>query len=98
MILKMYGVEIDLNAMFILVVSIFTVSVGTPGIPGGAIALTAAIVGVFGVPAEAVAIIFGVLPIIDRTSTVSNVVGDIAVTTVVAENENLLDKNVYSKM
>ena len=98
MLLKMYGVEIDANAIFILIVSIFTLTIGTPGIPFSGIVLMAAILGVFGVPSEAIAITMGIASIEDRVSTVTNVVGDIAVTTTLAARENLLNKDIYAKI
>ena len=97
MILRMYGIEIDSTAIFTLLLSIFTVSVGTPGIPGSTVVLRAAILGMFGVPAEAVAIVMGISTIEDRITTTTNVVGDIAVTTAIAANENLLDMNIYEQ-
>lgn len=98
MLLKMYGVEIDSTAIFSLLITIFTLSIGTPGIPGGAIVLIAAILGIFGVPAEASAVVMGIYPMMDRLATCSNVTGDIAMATVLAANENLLDKQVYAKI
>ena len=98
MIMKMYGIEIDANAIFILLVSIYTISVGTPGIPGGAVVLMAAILGNFGIPAEAVTIVVGIYPIEDRFSTTTNILGDIAATITLAKTENLLDENIYYKM
>ncbi len=98
MLLKMYGVEIDSAAIFTLLLAIFTVSVGTPGIPGGAVVLMAAILGMFGVPAESVAIIFGISPIEDRINTTTNVVGDIGASTILAKTENLLDTKIYYKI
>lgn len=84
--------------IFTLALAIFTVSVGTPGIPGGGIILMAAIIGMFGVPAEAVAVILGIFPIVDRIDTTTNVVGDIGASTILAKTENLLDTNIYYKM
>ena len=66
MLLKMYNIEIDMNAIFTLFVSIFTISIGTPGIPGSAIVCIAAILSVFGIPIEAAAILFGIFPLLDR--------------------------------
>ena len=98
MLLKMYGVEIDSSAIFTLLLAIFTVSVGTPGVPGGNAVLMAAIIGIFGVPAEAVAIIFGITPFVGRIITIANIIGDIGASTIIAKSENLLDTNIYYKM
>jgi Na+/H+-dicarboxylate symporter len=95
MLLRMYGIEINFDVLCILAVAIFTISVGSPGIPCGGIVMATAVLGVFGVPAEAITIVMGIFPIEDRITTTSNVVGDIAVTTALASNENLLDKRIY---
>lgn len=97
LILKMYGVEITGAAIFTLFFSIFTVSIGTPGIVGGVEALMVTILGMFGVPATAVAIIFGIIPLADRIFTCSNVLGAVGVTTIIAANEKLIDKDIYFK-
>ncbi len=96
-LLKMYGVEINADVLCILAISVFTISVGAPGIPCGGIVMATAVLGIFGVPAEAITIIMGIFPIEDRITTTSNVVGDIAVTTAIAANENLLDMNIYEQ-
>ena len=98
MLLKMYGVEIDSSAIFTLLLAIFTVSVGTPGVPGGNAVLMAAIIGMFGVPAEAVAIIFGIALFVGRIITTANIIGDIGASTILAKTENLLDTSIYYKM
>ena len=98
MILKMYGVEIDSAAIFTLLLAIFTVSVGTPGVPGGNAVLMAAIIGMFGVPAEAVTIILGITPFVGIIITIANIIGDIGASTILAKTENLLDTSIYYKM
>ena len=98
MFLKMYGVEIDSAVIITLLISIFTVAVSSPGIPGGPVVLLVAIIGMFGVPTEATAIIFGISPIEDRISTTTNVVDHIGASTILAKTENLLDTSIYYKM
>ena len=98
MFLKMYGVEIDSAVIITLLISIFTVAVSSPGIPGGPVVLLVAIIGMFGVPTEATTIIFGISPIEDRISTTTNVVDHIGASTILAKTENLLDTSIYYKM
>ena len=98
MLLKMYGVEIGNAEIFTLALAIFTISVGTPGIPGGGIVLAAAILGMFGVPAEAVSIVMGIIPIENMFGCATNITSDICLSTVVAKSENLLDESIYNKM
>lgn len=95
MFLKMYGVEIDYNVICTLFLTVFTISVGTPGVPNVLVVCTGAIISAFGIPVSAAAILFGICPIIDRIITCNNVVGDVAVTTALASNENLIDKKIY---
>ena len=98
MLLKMYSIEIVGAEIFTLALAIFTVSIGTPGVPGGGVVLMAAILGMFGVPADAVAVILGIYPVINRIDATINVVGDIGVSTILAKTENLLDTSIYYKM
>ncbi len=95
-LLRMYGVDVTTNVMVTLLISIFSMAVGTPGIPGGGIIAIGAIIGVFGVPLEAIALFLGISPICDRIVTPLNVIGDIASTLLVAKNENLLDEKIYN--
>lgn len=96
MILKMYNVDLDINLIFTLFFAIFTMTVGIPGIPGGGSITIGIILTVFGLPMEAMTIVFGIAPIIERIATCNNVAGDIAMTTSVAGNENILDKKIYN--
>ena len=50
-----------------------------------------------GVPLEAVALLMAIDPFLDMFDTMNNVTGDMAVTTVVAKTEGLLDTNIYNK-
>jgi len=51
-------------------------SIGSPGIPGGSIAILATILITIGVPAEGIALILSIDRILDMSRTVVNVSGD----------------------
>ena len=50
-----------------------------------------------GVPIEAIGLVMGIDSVIDMFRTVSNTTGDMAVTLIVAKQENLLDINKYKE-
>ena len=51
----------------------------------------------FGLPLEAIGIILAVDRILDMLRTSVNVTGDAAVACIVADSENLIDKNLFNK-
>lgn len=95
---RVYGVDIPTSVLGGLCFSIFILSMGAPGIPGsGLICLYMLIVQV-GVPVEAVGLIMGIDPILGMMRAASNSAGDVAVSTIVARSEGLLDIEVYNKL
>ena len=97
MLAKMYGIELTGDILFTIFVTVVALSIGAPGVPGGAFVCLASIVIALGMPAEATAVILGIDPICSMLRAALNSVGDIAMTTVLASNENLIMKNVYLK-
>ena len=91
----MYGIEISGSMLFSLIISIFVLSVGTPGIPGSGIISLSILLSAIGVPIEAVGIVMGVDSIMGMFSAMSNCLGDVVVTTIVARSERLLDTNTW---
>ena len=74
-----------------LFLSVMLLSIGTPGIPGSAIAMTAMLFTQFGIPAGAIGYVIPLIMLSDYGRTMSNVTGDAVVTAVVAKSENLLN-------
>ena len=70
-------------------------SVGTAGVPGvGLITLTMVFNSV-GLPVEAIALIMGIDRILDMTRTAVNITGDAVCTTIVAKQNNAINKDIY---
>lgn len=70
-------------------------SVGTAGVPGvGLITLTMVFNSV-GLPVEAIALIMGIDRILDMTRTAVNITGDAVCTTIVAKQNNAVNKDIY---
>ena len=95
MLAKMYGVEMSFDVLFTIFVTVVALSIGAPGVPGGAFVCLASIVVALGLPVDATAIILGIDPICSMLRTVLNTVGDIAASTMLAKTENLLNEKIY---
>ena len=76
--------------------AIFVLSVGAPGVPGGAMVCISILIPQIGIPAEAISIIMGLYSIVGMMQTCVNVTGDAVVTLIVGKSEKLLDLNVYN--
>lgn len=98
MLARMYGVELNSDVLFTVFVTVVALSIGAPGVPGGAFVCLASIVSALGLPVEATAVILGIDPICSMMRTTLNTVGDIAVSTALAKNEKLFDEKIYLKI
>ena len=83
-----YGVSLATNDLITLGFTTFLLAIATGGIPGGAIVTTGVLLHTLGLPVEALGIIIAVDRILDAACTVVNVVGDTAVSTIVAHTED----------
>ena len=92
---KIFGIPVSGSVILSLVLAIFVLSVGAPGVPGGALVCISILLPQIGVPAEAISIIMGLYSIVGMMQTCVNVTGDAAVTLTVAKSEKLLDESVY---
>ena len=72
------GVEVDLGLMIVVMLSNTLLSIGTPGVPGGAIASFAALAAIAGLPTGIMGVYISVNTLCDMGATCGNVIGDIA--------------------
>lgn len=96
-IAKMYGVEITGAALLSVIMSIIVLSVGAPGIPGSGMICLSVLLPQLGVPVEAVGLVMGIDPLIGMLRSMSNCLGDVSVSTIVAKQEKLLDVELYKR-
>lgn len=89
---QVYGVTLTPSSLFVLILSTVMVSMGCPGVPGGAIIMTTILLTNMGLPLEIVGMIAGIFRLIDMANTTFNVTGDVVTTLAVARNENLYIK------
>lgn len=94
-LMKMYSVPITGAALTTIILSIFVLSIGAPGVTGSGVICLSTITVTLGLPVECIGIVLGIDQIVGMLRTVFNVNGDIAATAVVANGRNLLDKKIY---
>lgn len=80
---QVFGVDIGLGGMLLIVVTATGAAIGSPGTPGVGIVILASILGGLGIPSAGIALILGVDRILDMMRTAVNVTGDIATAVVV---------------
>lgn len=98
MLAGMYGLDLNTDVLFTIFITVIALSIGAPGVPGGAFVCLASIVVALGLPKEATAVVLGIDPICSMLRSALNSTGDIAVTSALAGNEKLLDKDIYNKL
>ena len=84
---EIFGVDLTIPQMAIVMVMAVITAVGAAGVPGGSIPLLVGILVMFGVPGEGIAIVIGVDRILDMSRTTVNVFGDLTAVTWVAKSE-----------
>lgn len=72
------GVELSFGMLAVVLLSNTLLSIGTPGVPGGAIASFAALAVIAGLPAGIMGVYISVNTLCDMGATCCNVLGDIA--------------------
>ncbi len=74
---QVYGVDISLSGMILIVTMAVGASIGSPATPGVGIVILATILDTVGIPPEGIALIMGVDRILDMSRTSINVAGDV---------------------
>jgi len=93
---NMFGVNLTIGHLFILVMTTVLASIGAGGVPGGSLMLLFIILGNMGLDGTQVAVIvalaLGINPVLDMFETANNVTGDMVCTYAVAKQEGLIDE------
>ncbi|WP_313756856.1 dicarboxylate/amino acid:cation symporter [Tissierella sp.] len=93
---QIYGIELSFTQQAMTVLMATLVSVGAPGIPGGAIVMSTMLLSTMGLPLDVVGMIAGIFRLIDMGTTTMNVTGDVVSTICIARGENMIDYSVYN--
>ena len=94
---KIYGITMTGSMLFSLIITIVLLSLGAPGVPGASIVCLGIVLNQTGVPLDAISLVIPIMTFLDMFETMSNTTGDMAVSTIVANNEKLLDVEIYKK-
>ncbi len=94
---KIFGIQITGATIFGMVFSIIVLSMGSPGASGAGLICLSVLLQQIGVPEKAIGIVMGIDTLIVMFRSMSNCVGDVAVSLLVAKKENALDLETYRK-
>lgn len=83
------GVEVSFGMLAVVLLSNTLLSIGTPGVPGGAIASFAALAAIAGLPAGIMGVYISVNTLCDMGATCCNVLGDLACSVAMKETVHL---------
>jgi Na+/H+-dicarboxylate symporter len=91
------GVDLSMIEYIQIVLLAMVASIGAAAVPSAGTITLALILSSLGLPLDAIGLILAVDRILDMIRTSVNVSGDAAVACVVANSEELLDKNIFNK-
>ena len=87
-----YSIDLLLTDYLMVILTATLASIGTAGVPGVGLIMLAMVLNQVGLPVEGIGLIIGVDRLLDMLRTVVNVTGDSAVSTIVANSENQLER------
>jgi len=87
-----YSIDLLFVDYLMVILTATLASIGTAGVPGVGLIMLAMVLNQVGLPVEGIALIIGVDRLLDMLRTVVNVTGDSAVSTIVANSENQLER------
>ena len=94
-IAQAYGIEIGMSGYLMVVLTATLASIGTAAVPGVGLVMLAMVLRQVNLPVEGIALIIGVDRLLDMVRTAVNLLGDAAVSCVVAKGEGRLDESVF---
>ncbi len=95
-IAQAYGIVLSPGDFLTVIATATLASIGTAGVPGVGLVMLSLVLTQVGLPVEGIALIIGVDRLLDMLRTAVNVTGDAAVSCVVANSENKLDKACFA--
>ncbi len=92
---RVFQISITPELLIMLIAAIFLLSVGAPGVPGGALVCLSILIPILGVPAEAISLFIGLYAIVGMILCCTNVTGDAVVSLIVAKHEKKFDRKIF---
>ncbi len=82
---QIYGIELSITQLFLIILSATIASIGTAGIPGSGLVMLTIVLNVTGLPMEALGLLAGIDRILNMARVGTNIIGDTATAVVVAK-------------
>lgn len=96
-IAQAYGHPLTPAAILTVIATATMASIGTAGVPSVGLITLAMVLTSVGLPTEGIALIMGIDRILDMMRTAVNITGDAVCTTIVASQENCLDREIFNR-
>ncbi len=93
---KVFQINVTPQLLTTMILAIFLLSVGAPGVPGGALVCLSILIPMMGVPAEAISLFIGLYAIVGMILSCTNVTGDAVVSLIVAKQEKKFDPKIFN--
>ena len=90
-----FGIHLTVQSYLTVILTATLASVGTAGVPGVGLITLSMVFASVGLPTEAIALIMGIDRILDMSRTAVNITGDAVCTTIVAFQENAVDRERF---
>lgn len=87
------GIDLNMHQYLAIAMSATIASIGTPGVPGGSLALMAMVFASAGIPIEGVAIAAGIDRIVDMARTTMSITGDASCAVIMQRFQDKSDDN-----
>lgn len=92
-----FGIELSAVDYLTVIATATLASIGTAGVPSVGLVTLAMVFDSVGLPVSGIGLIMGIDRILDMLRTAVNITGDAVCTTIVAKQNNALDKEVFDK-
>ncbi len=95
-IANIYNVDLGMMEYLLIIASATFASIGTAGAPSAGILILAMVLQQVGLPVEGIALIIGVDRLVDMARTSVNVIGNCAITCLIAKSEETISMKRYT--
>ena len=90
-----FNIHLDLTDYLMVIGTATLASIGTAGIPSVGLVTLTMVFNTVNLPVEAIGLIMGIDCILDMTRTAVNITGDAVCTTIVAKQNDALDRDIF---
>lgn len=91
-----FGISLGMSDYLTVIATATLASIGTAGIPSVGLVTLSMVFNSVGLPVEAIGLIMGIDRILDMVRTAVNVTGDAVCTTIVAKQDNGLNRDIFN--